>query len=172
MAARTKAKDGEPKEFRRLNRTVGVGDVLAGALDPALKKRGFASRDIVAQWRAMAPRPFDEVALPDKLAWPRGERGAQGATLYLRCAEGHRLALQHEAPRIAAAINRYFGYVLVNDVRLAVTPFAPPAPKKPPAPEGPDPVKRAIVARAVNGVEDGALREALRELGHLIASRK
>jgi hypothetical protein len=33
-------------------------------------------------------------------------------------------------------------------------------------------VKRAIVARAVNGVEDGALREALRELGHLIASRK
>ena len=88
---------------KRLNRSVRVGDAIAGALDPALKRRGFASRDIIAQWRAMAPQPYDSVALPDKLVWPRGERSATGATLYLRCAAGHQLALVHEAPRIAAS---------------------------------------------------------------------
>ena len=172
MAARTKAKDGEPKEFRRLNRTVGVGDVLAGALDPALKKRGFASRDIVAQWRAMAPRPFDEVALPDKLTWPRGERGAQGATLYLRCAESHRLALQHEAPRIAAAINRYFGYVLVNKVRLSITPFTPGSGRKAEAVAPIDAARRAEIGQAVETVGDDRLRAALLELGLAISTQR
>ena len=161
-----------PKEYKRLNRTVGVGEAISDALDPALKRRGFASRDIIANWRAMAPKPYDQVALPDKLSWPRGERSAEGATLYVRCSEGHRLALTHEAPRVAAAVNRYFGYVLVKDVRLAPMPFTPGSAAKAEAPREPDPVRRALVARAVNGVGDVKLKEALRELGHAIATRR
>ena len=49
---------------------------LTTTLDPALKKRGFASRDIVSNWPAMAPAPYDKVTRPDKLSWPRGEGGA------------------------------------------------------------------------------------------------
>lgn len=170
MAA--KSKDKPPKEYKRLNRTVGVGEAIAGALDPALKRRGFASRDIITHWRAMAPKPYDQVTLPDKLNWPRGERSAEGATLYLRCAEGHRLMVTMEAPRIAAAVNRYFGYVLIHDVRLSPMPFSVGSAEKPkPLPE-PDPVRRALVARAVNGVGDAKLREALRDLGHAIATRR
>src|SRR5437588_348243 len=107
-------KPEKTKEPKRLNRAVGIGEALNGALDPALKRRGFASRDIVTHWTAIAPAPYDKLAIPDKLVWPRGERSAQGATLYLRCVEGHALMLTHEAPRIAASINRYFGYVLVG----------------------------------------------------------
>ncbi|MHB1110603.1 MAG: DUF721 domain-containing protein, partial [Devosia sp.] len=118
MAAKTK-EDDTP---RRLNRVVGVAEALSKALDPALRKRGFASRDIITHWAAMAPAPYDKVALPDRLSWPRGERGAEGATLYLRCVPGHALALSHEGPLIAAAINRYFGYVLVGAVRLSAEP--------------------------------------------------
>jgi hypothetical protein len=150
---------------KRLNRSVRVGDAIAGALDPALKRRGFASRDIIAQWRAMAPQPYDSVALPDKLVWPRGERSATGATLYLRCAAGHQLALVHEAPRIAAAINRYFGYVLVDQIRLAITPFTPAATQKPQGTPGVDPAARAKIARAVDEVDDARLRDALTQLG-------
>ncbi len=97
-----------------------MAEALSGALDPALKRRGFASRDIITHWKAMAPAPYDKVAMPDKLSWPRGERSASGATLYLRCVPGHALALTHEAPRIAAAVNRYFGYILVDQVRLSI----------------------------------------------------
>ena len=167
-----KPKDTAPKEYRRLNRTVGLGEAISGALDPALKRRGFASRDIIANWRAMAPKPYDQVAVPDRLNWPRGERSALGATLYLRCAAGHQLHLVHEAARIAAAVNRYFGYVLVNEVRLAVEPFTPGSAKKAEVPVEPDPIRKALVARAVNAVEDPKLREALRDLGHAIATKR
>src|SRR6185312_3257839 len=37
------AKDDLPEPKRR-NRTMNIADVLSGALDPVLKKRGFASR--------------------------------------------------------------------------------------------------------------------------------
>lgn len=164
------AKAPEP-QFKRKNRSVSVADAIAGALDPVLKKRGFASRDIITHWAAMAPAPFDQVTTPDKLTWPRGEKSADGATLLLRCAPGHALAASHEAPRIAAAINRYFGFVLVNAVRLSAEPFTggeDQAPKPPPAPS------RGVQARvgaAVDGIEDEALREALRTLGHAVAVR-
>ncbi|HTJ58593.1 MAG TPA: DciA family protein [Devosiaceae bacterium] len=167
-----KPQDKKPKEFKRLNRTVGVGEAISGALDPALKRRGFASRDIITHWRAMAPKPYDQVAMPDKLAWPRGERSAQGATLYLRCIAGHQLALAHEAPRIAAAVNRYFGYVLVDHVRLSVTPFTPGSAEKRQVAPTADPASQALVAEAVGKVEDARLREALRELGLGIAANR
>lgn len=160
----------EPREPRRLNRAVGVAEALSGALDPALKRRGFASRDIITHWRAMAPAPYDQVAIPDKLAWPRGERGAAGATLYLRCVPGHAMAMMHEAPRIAAAINRYFGYVLVGQVRLSIAAFSPGSAPKADPPK-PDALKLAAMAEAIGRVEDPGLRDALEHLGRALLSK-
>ena len=117
-------KSEEPAEPKRLNRTVGVAEALGGVLDSALKKRGFATRDIFANWASIAPKPYDRAAMPDQLKWPRGA-GHEGATLFLRCSEGQRLALAHEGPLIASAVNRYFGYFLVREVKLSVEPFRP-----------------------------------------------
>ena len=152
-------KTDEPK---RLNRTVAVGDAMGPILGPALRRRGFAGRDIITHWAAIVPKPYDTVARPDELKWPRGaERSAEGATLYLRVLPGHALAVQHEGAKIAAAVNRYFGYVLVREVRLAVDALVEEEPGVPveaaaPAPE---------VDAAVQGVEDEGVREALRKLG-------
>jgi len=165
-------KDKSPKEYRRRNRTVDVGEALSGVLDTALKRRGFASRDIITHWRAMAPAPYDTVALPDKLSWPRGERSAEGATLFLRCVAGHQLALAHDAPRIAAAINRYFGYVLVNKVRLSITPFTPGSGRKAEAVAPIDAARRAEIGQAVETVGDDRLRAALLELGLAISTHR
>jgi hypothetical protein len=162
------SKPKEPEPPRRLNRAVGVGEALSGVLDTALRKRGFASRDILTHWAAMAPKPYDTVALPDRLAWPRGAKGAEGATLYLRCAQGHALALAHEGPAIAAAVNRYFGYVLVNEVRRSLEPM----------PKAKEALRRAVqtvspdVEAAVAEVENDAVRAALRGLGTALAGRK
>ena len=54
-------KTQEPAQPKRLNRTVGVAEALGGVLDSALKKRGFATRDILTNWAAMAPKPYDKV---------------------------------------------------------------------------------------------------------------
>jgi hypothetical protein len=159
------AKDEAPP--KRRNRTLSVADALAGALDPVLRKRGFASRDIIASWPVLAPAPFDTTTFPDKLVWPRGEKSPEGATLYLRCAPGHALAAAHEGPRIAAAINRYFGFFLVGTVRLSAEPFVP-APPAPTAPLEPSAAIRRRVEGELNRVDEPELREALRRLGHAL----
>jgi hypothetical protein len=169
---RVAGKSRSEKAPKRLNRTVKAGEAIRGALDPALKRRGFASRDILAHWRAMAPAPYDAVALPDRLVWPRNAANAVGATLYLKCAGGHHLALVHEAPRIAAAINRYFGYVLVDQIKLAIEPFTPGSAAPAPAAPEVDDATRAAVDRVVAGVSDPRVRQALAHLGLALARPK
>ena len=159
-------KTDEPK---RLNRTVSVGDAMGPILGPALRRRGFAGRDIITHWAAIVPKPYDTVARPDELKWPRGaEKSAEGATLYLRVLPGHALAVQHEGAKIAAAVNRYFGYVLVREVRMSVEPMVLDAEvaeveEAQPAPE---------VDVAVQGVGDEGVREALRKLGQGVMRTK
>jgi hypothetical protein len=166
------AKPKQNEEPKRLNRVVGVAEALSKALDPALRKRGFASRDIITHWAAMAPAPYDKVALPDRLVWPRGERGAEGATLYLRCIPGHALALSHEGPLIAASINRYFGYVLVGAVRISAEPFIPRSGEKPKAVPETDAAVRAEVEQVLAPMADDGVKEALRQLGHAIIGKR
>jgi hypothetical protein len=166
MAAKAK----EPDEPKRLNRTVGVAEALGGVLDSALKKRGFATRDILTHWAAIAPKPYDLVAMPDQLKWPRGA-GHEGATLYLRCSQGHAMALSHEAPLIVSAVNRYFGYFLVREVRLSPEPFRPGSARKAqPRTTLPEVAKHAD--QAVAEVNDPALKDALKSLGEQILSKR
>jgi hypothetical protein len=166
------AKKGEDAADRRRNRTVPLGEAVSALLDPALKRRGFASRDLIAHWPAMAPAPYDKVTRPDKLTWPRGHRGADGAVLHLRCHPGHALALSHEGQRIAAAVNRYFGYVLVSAVRISAAPFQEAASTEADVRPSLDEAQRLRVAGAVAGVADPDLRAALGALGESIASRR
>lgn len=163
-------KPQEPAEPKRLNRTVGVAEALNKVLDSALKKRGFATRDILANWAAMAPKPYDTVAIPAELKWPRGA-GHEGATLFLRCAESQRLALSHEGALIASAVNRYFGYVLVREVKLSAEPFIRSSGPKPQGqPTLPEVAKHAD--QAVAEVQDPALKDALKALGEAVLSKR
>jgi hypothetical protein len=158
-------------DLPRKNRTLSVADALSGALDPVLKKRGFASRDILIQWPSIAPPPFDRLTRPDKLNWPRQAQGAEGAVLHLRCAPGQALMVQHEAPAIAAAINRYFGYVLVGEVRLSAEPFTPGS--APRAHKKTEPSRASLdkIAAKTAAIEDEGLRAALSQLGRAMALR-
>ena len=96
---------------------------------------------------------------------------AEGATLLLRCVPGHALAIAHEGPKIAAAINRYFGFVLVGAVRLSAEPFTPGSGQKAQNPDQPSQSVIAKVGAQVAEVADDDLREALRTLGHALSSR-
>jgi hypothetical protein len=166
------AKSGEDGADKRRTRAVPLGEAIGALLDPALKRRGFASRDLIAHWGAMAPAPYDRVTRPDKLTWPRGNRGAEGAVLHLRCLPGHALALQHEGQRIASAVNRYFGYVLVGSIRISAEPLSDDKPAETEARPAIGEAERMKVARSVSGVSDPELRQALGALGRAIAGRR
>lgn len=169
MAQKPIGKD--QKTAKRLNRVTGLGDAIGKAIDPVFRKRGFASRDIVSNWAAMAPVPYDKLAIPDKLVWPRGEAGADGAILFLRCAESQRLALSHEGAAIAAAVNRYFGYLLVGAVKISSTPFSSSSDQTDKNLVEPSAETRQTVDQALENVEDDGLKSALRQLGHSLLER-
>lgn len=162
----------KPDPTRRLNRAVRAGDLIGPLLGPALKKRGFATRDLIAHWQDIAPKPYGEVTRPDRLSWPRNEANGDGARLFLRCAEGHAMAVAHDKASIAAAINRYFGYFLIGSVELSATPFSTHSDQK--AKTRP-PIDEAIAARvkkSVAVIEDEGLRDALRHLGEALEMKK
>ncbi len=157
---------------KRWGKPTDIGELANKVLDPVLRKRGFASRDILAHWAQIAPPPYNKVCVPDRLKWRRGEAGAEGALLFLRCHEAHRLALAHDGALIAGAVNRYFGYVLVGAVKLSAEPFTFRSDKK---------VQIAIVTSAdtileieskIATVEDDGIRDALRKLGQGVLGDK
>ncbi len=150
---------------KRTGRLKNVGDLAGRIIGPALKKRGFASRDIMAQWSAMAPSPYDRVSFPDRLKWRRGEAGAQGAILFLRCAEAHRLALAHDGAIIAGAINRYFGYLLVDTVKLSAAPFSTTGDGGNIKPVEASSEQKIKIEKTIENVQDDGLKQALRKLG-------
>ncbi len=164
------AKPSSEKPPKRRNATVSVAEALGRVIDPALRKRGFASRDLVAHWQAIAPAPYGALSVPDRLVWPRNAEGA-GATLWLRAAPGHALALTHEAGRIAQSVNRYFGYVLVGSVRVSPDPFTPGSAALGENRDKPSERTRTTVSDTIAHVEDDGLREALRTLGHALLGR-
>jgi hypothetical protein len=156
----------KPPAYKRLNRSVQLGDMIGNTLDPALKRRGFANRDLIAHWAAIAPTPYDKIAMPDKLVWPRRDKpDPEGAVLYVRCVEGHALMLTHDAPMIVSAINRYFGYLLVSGVRHSKTPFTPPRPASAPISTKLSPALEHKLSGAISDIEDEGLRIALEKLG-------
>jgi hypothetical protein len=154
------------QKSKRANRAIALGDAIGPAMDPVFRKRGFASRDLVANWPSMAPSPYDKVSIPDRLHWPRTSAGAEGAVLFLRCAPSHRLQVAHESDVIAGAVNRYFGYVLVGAVKLSANAFTPGSGDIAHNRKAPAPATTETVEQALDMVEDEGLKQALRKLGH------
>lgn len=159
------------KTDKRRNRISGLSEALGEVLDPVMRKRGFASRDLMTNWDAMAPVPYRDVSFPDRLHWKRGA-GAEGATLYLRCAEAHRLAASHDSALIAGAINRYFGYVLVQSVKLSAEPFTPRSVRPADTVSEPDAETKAEIDAQLAEIEDEQLRASLAKLGYGLKSGK
>jgi len=158
----------------RLGRAVAIGEIAGRALDPIIRQRGFATSELIANWTTIVPAPYDRAVMPDKLKWTRPvpDAPADGASLYVRVDPAHAAGFLHEIPVIRDAINRYFGFFLVSDIRTSREPFVP----RPRAPGGAEPSeptdseRRAVEAK-VEGIADPQLREALARLGGGIAKR-
>jgi len=158
---------------KRTGRTKGVGELVGKIIDPVLKKRGFASRDILENWPIIAPPPYNRTTIPDRLKWRRNKAGTEGALLYLRCREGDRMALSYDHERICEAINRYFGYVLVEAIKLSPEPFeAKILTKTPNKSQNPLPEVSKKIDETIANVSDEQIKAALRELGQGMFSKK
>lgn len=160
----------------RRPRVSHIGDLIGATMGDLLRKRGFASSDLVANWHDIAPAPYDTQVVPDRLKWPRraAHDGREGGVLHVRVAPAQALALQHDAPLLMARINGYFGYELVSEIRAMQIPLQRDKTTSGDTARAPSPqdlrAARTKVADTLDGVSEGPLKESLRRLGTSIVA--
>ena len=120
-----------------------------------------------AEWSLIAGPDLARLTQPDALLSARG-RG--GKALRLRVAGVAALEVQHRSGQLVERVNAYFGYRLIDDIRLVQGAVAAPAMSRGPTTPDAETLER-MAARAAS-VEDPDLRMALARLGASIANRR
>lgn len=149
-----------------------LGAYVGPIVSPAMRKRGFATADLIALWPEIVGAAFAEVSQPERLVWPRrmsgGEDTFEPAVLTVRVAGSRALLFQHESAKIIERINQTFGYQAVAKLRIDQKPMTP-RPKR-----GHKPLRaltrteEADIAALTAAVPDDGLREALARLGRAV----
>jgi hypothetical protein len=138
---------------------------------PIFGKRGFGQGTMIADWPNITGSVLARHTFPEKIVYPRGERG--NGTLHLRIdSPALALELQHLEPQLLDRINTHFGYRAVSYIKIIQGAL----PKKE---EVPVEEKRALTANEkqalddrLNLVSDPQLKAALRGLGTEITTSK
>jgi hypothetical protein len=142
-----------------------VAELIGGALDPLVRKRGLARAELLSWWPDIVGEAYARHTAPERIRWPRD---GKPATLVVRCDPAFALQFSHETERLRERLNAYFGYPAVGAVRIVQqrvgtgTESAPPSDVEPPSTEK--------LETRLAGV-DGPLRESLRTLGRRVLAR-
>jgi len=135
-----------------------IGALVPRVMRAAFRGRSPATAQVVADWEAIVGPMLAEVTTPRRLA---------AGTLTLACAGPVALELQHLAPALMERINRHLGRAVVQHLRFVQDPRQPPPPRAPVRP----PAGRDA-ERAVEGLPEGPLRDALLALGRAVLARR
>ncbi len=162
------------KAYKHFNRAMSISELAERAIEPLAQQRGFANAEILTRWAHIVPPPFDQSVIPDKLKWPHSGQmeGAAGAVLTVSIDPIYALAFTHETNMIKEAINRYFGFYLVDKIKPSRRPFLPQLPDDTrPQPRPLTPKVEAELNAELDGIEDEELRAALMKLGRGLKGR-
>jgi hypothetical protein len=146
----------------------------------ALGRKGFAEASLIGEWATIVGADIARLCIPVKMRLPRvkkDEKPATGAapanvapnvpggTLTLRASPSASLEVQHLKPRILERIQRYFGYPLINELKIEIGDR-----KKVAKPRRP--LLATIGQPDLSRVKDPDIREALERLGAARAKRR
>lgn len=153
-----------------------LGDLIGPIVTPAMRKRGFATADLIALWPEIVGEAFAEVSQPERLAWPRrmsgGEDAFEPAVLTIRVSGARALLFQHESARILERINQTFGYQAVSRLKIEQKPLAP-KPKRGAKPMRPlTRAEESELDAVTEAVPDPELRAALLRLGRAVKATR
>lgn len=152
-----------------------IADLVGRAIDPACRRRGFASSELVTLWPELVGTEVAEGSRPEKLVWPRrrGEAGeGEPATLMVSADGPTALILTHAGPQLVERLNAFLGWRAIARIRVEQN-FRPPPPSpvrrrtRPLAPE-----EAAAVTACADGIANGGLRQAIERLGRAVLSSR
>jgi len=152
------------KKRRRSSTPRAIASVLPKISEPALRRRGFATAEIVTRWPEIAGELLAAESTPDHLSFPKDPQ--KGGTLYIAASGSVALQIQHQEPNILQRINVYFGYPAVGRISISQTSQRYKNTKKIKNPSiEPTPRQIAVIKSATQVISAPDLRQALDKLG-------
>jgi hypothetical protein len=142
-----------------------IADLVPEIGRTAFRKFGFIQSSVVSRWREIVGDRLADVTQPAMIRFPAGQKA--GGTLHLTISGAHAPMLQHVAPDIIAAVNRFFGYAAIAAVRMTHGQVTPAAPVQPPAMLKPVP---AELGDSLRDIGDPELRTVLERMAAGLAT--
>lgn len=176
-AKKAKAKDGtkgkakaakpaaRPYERPRGGEARAISDLVPEIGRTAFRKFGFIQSSVVSRWREIVGDRLADVTQPAMIRFPAGQKA--GGTLHLTISGAHAPMLQHVGPDIVGAVNRFFGYAAIAQIRMTHGQVTPAAPVQPPAMLKPVP---AELGDSLRDIGDPELRTVLERMAAGLAS--
>ena len=91
------------------------GNTLPRGVKGILKKNGYNYSEIISKWNLLVGRDISERCYPKSIKMTRGDKSG---TLILLVERGNEINVEYSKKEIINKINSYFGYKLINEIRL------------------------------------------------------
>ena len=90
-------------------------NTLPRGIKGILKKNGYNYSEIISKWNLLVGRDISNCCYPKSI---KMTRGGKSGTLILLVERGNEINVEYSKKRIVDKINSYFGYQLINEIRL------------------------------------------------------
>jgi hypothetical protein len=91
------------------------GNTLPRGLKGILKKNGYNYSEIISKWNMLVGKDISNCAYPQSIKMKKGD---SNGTLMLAIKRGDEINIEYSKKQIIDKINSYFGYKLINEIKL------------------------------------------------------
>ena len=91
------------------------GNALPRGLKGILKKNGYNYSEIISKWNILVGKDISDCAYPKSIKMKKGD---SNGTLVLAIKRGDEINIEYSKREIIDKINSYFGYKLINEIKL------------------------------------------------------
>ena len=91
------------------------GNTLPRGVKGILKKNGYNYSEIISKWNVLVGRGISNCCHPKSIKMTQGNKNG---TLILLVKRGDEINVEYSKKEIINKINSYFGYKLINEIRL------------------------------------------------------
>jgi len=96
------------------------GNTLPRGVKGILKKNGYNYSEIVSKWNMLVGKDISSCAYPKSIKMKKGD---SNGTLVLTIKRGDEINIEYSKKKIINKINSYFGYKLINEIKLQTINF-------------------------------------------------
>ena len=91
------------------------GNTLPRGIKGILKKNGYNYSEIINKWSLLVGKEISSFSYPKSI---KMTKGSGNGTLFLAVERGNEITVEYSKKEIINKINSYFGYKLINEIKL------------------------------------------------------